>query len=413
MAEFIKGGGSRLALRLASPGDYEPSGETGTPDYETLYELPFTTEAFNPTGEFINSNAILGGRSRGVGCIGNKAGDGSFDVEVTIGNFLYLIYAVLGKVYEVEDTYNFTIVPSADELPVYDIYVKHGAGDDFIKRFEDCTINSFRLSFGSNTLLTASLDWSGKKQSPAVWVSGEDYVVGDMVLGTDSNYYICIADDTGSTIQPPEAGSATYWKVGFPTELLESFASTQVFVCPLKIGTEIDLTNSGKTLSSFNVLPYTTGLELTIANNLDTDTNALNAGGRLAIISGELAVTGSITFLVPKPDGVVDNFISLLDDLDIGDLFASSIVIKLYKTVSASSGEGDSDYENYLIALRNVYTTQLVHDITDRNKIAYRVDFQAVANKTSSGYGEYPITVHYIKDDSGVDNVMYFPVSYA
>lgn len=412
MAEFITGGGSRIALRLASPGDYEVSGKTGTPDYSTLYELPFTTEAFNPTGEFINSNAILGGRSRGVGCVGNKAGDGSFDTEITIGNFLYLAYAVLGKVYEVDETYNFTIVPSEGMLPAYDIYIKHGAGNDFIKKFENCIINSLRLSFGSNTMLTGSIDWAGKKIASGAWVSGNDYVVGDIVLGTDGNYYICIIDDDNSAVQPPGLGSETYWKVGFPSELLESFTSDQVFICPLKIGTDILLTNTAKSLTAFNILPYTTSLELTIANGLDTDTNSLNAGGRLAILSGELSVTGSITVLVPTPDGTVDNFFSLLDSLDIGDLFANALTLHLYKTVSEATGEGDATYEMYAITLWNVYVTQPVHDVTDRNKIAYRVDFQAVANKAETGYAEYPITVHYDEDNVPGSEVMFFPITY-
>ena len=91
MAEFIKGGGSKLAFRLSAAGVNGVSGGTEVADTTTKYELPFTTEAFNPTGEFINSNAITGGRSRGIGCVGNKAGDGSFDTEVTIGNLLWLM----------------------------------------------------------------------------------------------------------------------------------------------------------------------------------------------------------------------------------------------------------------------------------------------------------------------------------
>jgi len=86
MAEFIKGGGSILAFRLSAAGANSVPGSTEVADITTKYELPFTTESFNPVGEFISSNAIAGGRSRGIGCIGNKAGDGSFDTEITIGN---------------------------------------------------------------------------------------------------------------------------------------------------------------------------------------------------------------------------------------------------------------------------------------------------------------------------------------
>ena len=57
--DFIKGGGSTVYLTLIEDA------EGNELDPVVTIELPFTTEAFNPVGEFINSNAIAGGRSRG------------------------------------------------------------------------------------------------------------------------------------------------------------------------------------------------------------------------------------------------------------------------------------------------------------------------------------------------------------
>jgi hypothetical protein len=299
MAEFIKGGGSILAFRLSAAGVNSVSGGTQSVDTTTKYELPFTTESFNPTGEFINSNAIAGGRSRGIGCIGNRAGDGSFDTEVTIGNFLWLMYGALGKVISAWEiglgggTYTAgTIIPSDGDLPEFSIYIRHGSTADMSYQFDNCVVNSFRMAFSSNALLTASIDWAGKNQNPDG--TGVDFTASDFV----------------------------------------AYSSDQVLVCPIRIGTEIThyndvvWTGDGGLSTSFNLLPYTTGLEFTINNNLDTDTNALNASGRLAIISGELSVTGSLTILLPNAnadDDDINAFHEFLRDMDVGTYFGDIV----------------------------------------------------------------------------------------
>ena len=168
-------------------------------------------------------------------------------------------------------------------------------------QFDNCVINTFRMSFSSNALLSASIDWAGKRQNP---------------------------DGTG---------------VDFTSSNFVSFDSTQVFICPLRLGTAITHYNgdlwAAPLSTSFNLMPYATALELTISNNLDTDTNALNASGRLAILSGELSVTGSLTVLMPNADAVDDDinaFHEFLGDMDVGTYFGD-IVIDIFKTMDSSS----------------------------------------------------------------------------
>jgi len=418
--EFLKGGGSKLGLRMDSPGEYQISGYNASSDITTVYELPFTTESFNPTGEFINSNAIAGSRARGIGCIGNKAGDGSFDTEVTIGNFLYLMYAALGKVAAVNSITplgDIILVHSPDDLPSYDVYVKHGGTDETIMKFEECTVNSLRMSFASNSLLTASVDWSGKRRAADSYTNGDAVAVGDIIRGSDGNIYICktaISSFLNTANMPPT--DAVNWELGLGTTYFEPFSSEQVFICPIRIGTEILLDNAVAGLTAFNLLPFTTALELTINNGLDTDTNSLDASGRLAILSGEFSVTGSITFLVPKHTSGVnaeqDSFNELLAGLDIGTLFGTELKIYLYK--NEIDGVGDPTKEYYILKLHNVYATQPAHDITDRGKIAYRVDFQAVSNPDAAdSFDREPIEVDYIEDAAlGADNKMFLPISY-
>ncbi|MFA5758586.1 MAG: phage tail tube protein [Clostridia bacterium] len=419
--EFLKGGGSKLGLRMDSPGEYQVSGYTASLDITTVYELPFTTESFNPTGEFINSNAIAGGRARGIGCIGNKAGDGSFDTEVTIGNFLYLMYAALGKVAAVDSVAplgDIILVHSPDDLPSYDVYVKHGGTDETIMKFEECTVSSLRMSFASNSLLTASIDWSGKRKAADSYTDGDAVAVGDIIRGSDGNIYICDAaieefDDDINIPSEPDAN----WELGLGTTYFEPFSSEQVFICPIRIGTEILLENSDAGLTAFNLLPFTTALELTISNGLDTDTNSLDASGRLAILSGEFSVTGSLTFLVPKHTSGVDteqdSFNELLAELDIGTLFGTELRVYLYK--DETDGVGDTTKEYYVLKLHNVYATQPTHDITDRGKVAYRVDFQAVSDPDAyveNYFYEEPIEVDYVEDAPVADNQAFLPIEY-
>ena len=417
--EFLKGGGSKLGLRMDSPGEYQISGYNASLDITKVYELPFTTESFNPTGEFINSNAIAGSRARGIGCIGNKAGDGSFDTEVTIGNFLYLMYAALGKVAAVDSITplgDIILVHSPDDLPSYDVYVKHGGTDETIMKFEECTVNSLRMSFASNSLLTASVDWSGKRRAADSYTNGDAVAVGDIIRGSDGNIYICktaIPSFLNTANMPPT--DAVNWELGLGTTYFEPFSSEQVFICPIRIGTEILLDNAVAGLTAFNLLPFTTALELTINNGLDTDTNSLDASGRLAILSGEFSVTGSITFLVPKHTSGVnaeqDSFNELLAGLDIGTLFGTELKIYLYK--NEIDGVGDPTKEYYILKLHNVYATQPAHDITDRGKIAYRVDFQAVTDSDAAdSFAKEPIEVDYVEDAPVADNQAFLPISY-
>lgn len=318
MAEFIKGGGSSLFLNIIEDGAGNPIDEGNG----YIAELPFTTESFNPVGEFISSNAIAGGRSRGIGCIGNKAGDGSFDTEVTKENFGIVFYSALGSY---TGTANAgTITPTTDDLPVYDVYVRHGSSNYMIYKYESQRVNSLRLAFTSNGLLTASIDMAGLTWS--------------------------VHSGAVPTTSP---------------QLLLSTANT--ILCPAAL--------AGLTMGGLGIMDFATGLEFTIANNLDTDTNALDASGRLSVITGELAVTGSLTLLVPSDDetGVFTQLVSL----DIGDELGDIVIGIL----------SDDD----AISLQNVYVTQPVHDITDRGKVAFRIDFQAVQDGTTP-----PMTVNLV-----------------
>ncbi len=303
MAEFIKGGGSSLFLNIIEDG----AGNSINGGKGYMAELPFTIESFNPVGEFISSNAIAGGRSRGIGCIGNKAGDGSFDTEFNKQNFGILFYSALGSYTGNANT--GTITPSIDDLPVYDVYIRHGSTNDMIYKYVNQRVNSFRVSFTSNGILTASIDMAGTSWSVH---SGAVPTTTPQLLLSTANTLLCPAALTGLTV------GGTY------------------------------------------VMDYATGLEFTIANNLDTDTNALDASGRLSVITGELAITGSITFLVPRSGDLFTKLVSL----DIGDELGDILIGVL----------GDAA----AISIQNVYVTQPVHDVTDRNKVAFRVDFQAV-----------------------------------
>lgn len=304
--EFVKGGGSTVYLNLIE--DAEGNSKNVT------IELPFTTEAFNPVGEFINSNAIAGGRSRGIGCIGNKAGDGSFDVEITKENLAILFYAALGK-------FDTVITPSDDDLPVYDIYIRHGIDTNMIYKYESQRVNSMRFSFSSNAVLTASFDWAG----------------------------------------------FTWSKVASLPTATATLADGNTVICPLAVA-DIEL-------DSTSILNAITGLEVTISNGLDTDTNSLNAGGRLAVIPGEFSLTGSLTFLVPKSGALYTQLVNL----DIGDKIANVLAIHL--------GSDNSD----TILLQNVYATQPTHDITGREKVSFRVDFQCVQGASTGPISVKPL----------------------
>jgi len=242
-------------------------------------------------------------------------------------------------------------------------------------QFDNCVINSLRMAFSSNALLSASIDWAGKKLNTDQ--TGEDFTASNFV----------------------------------------TYSASQIPICPIRIGTAIThyndvvWTGSGGLSTSFNLMPYITGIEFTINNNLDTDTNALNSSGRLAILSGEFSVTGSLTLLMPDSstsDVDIDAFYAFLRDMDVGTYFGD-IEIKIFKTMDATDPEqGDTDYEHYVLTLGNLYTTQPVHDIADRGKVAYRIDFQATADPSGSLSGRtvYPIHLEYVNIEEAATYVL-------
>jgi hypothetical protein len=62
-----------------------------------------------------------------------------------------------------------------------------------------------------------------------------------------------------------------------------------------------------------------------------------------------------------------------------------------------------------------VYATQPTHDITDRGKVAYRVDFQAVSDPDAyveNYFYEEPIEVDYVEDAPVADNQAFLPIEY-
>lgn len=322
---FVKGGGSRLFFDMTALG----SDTAGTINGDGI-ELPFTTESFNPVGEFVSSNAIAGGRSRGIGCIGNKAGDGSLDTEISIENFLYLMYSALGTYKEVTDTTDFPVVyPSINALPTYDVYIQHGATDYTLQyKFLNQKVNNFRMTLASNSILTASIDMVGTSQ-----------------------------EKLGSIVEPDVALSSTY-------------------VCPAK------LTNAGYTPSvtkateAFNdtgtdMLGALSSFDLTIANNIDTDTNKLDASGRMGTIAGELSVTGSMDFILN------DTIQSDLESLDIGSRWDA-----VYLTLDNASPD-----ITYYLHLRNMYFTSVTHNIDSRGKLTVSVDFQCANDSTMNTDG--------------------------
>lgn len=325
---FVKGGGSRLFFDMTALGK---DGDVTSLNGNNI-ELPFTTESFNPVGEFVSSNAIAGGRSRGIGCLGNPAGDGSLDTELSFENMLYLMYSALGRYTEVTDTVARPIVfPTSDELPTYDVYIQHGAADYSLEyKFANQKVNNFRITLASNSILTASIDMVGTGQSKTARTTAED-------VGLNSTY-MCPASISGITVDE--------------------------IVDPL----------SGETFDAsgdLNLLDALSGLDLTIANNIDTDTNKLDASGRMGTIPGELSVTGSMDLVLTT------DIKSNVESLDIGDHW-DAVYIHLAQP-------DDSPTIDYYLHLRNMYFTSVSHNIDGRGKVTVSLDFQCAYDTSKTG----------------------------
>lgn len=330
---FVKGGGSRLFFDMTAVGLATDMSDLGLTLNGNNIELPFTTESFNPVGEFVNSNAIAGGRSRGIGCLGNPAGDGSLDTELSFENMIYLMYSALGRYKEVtDDIIDRPIVfPTSDELPTYDVYIQHGAADYSLEyKFANQKVNNFRMTLASNSILTASIDMVGTAQSKTARTTADDVDL--------SSTYMCPASISGITAD-------------------ETIAT---------IGDEtFDVSGD------LNLLDALSSLDLTIANNIDTDTNKLDASGRMGTIPGELSVTGSMELVLTT------DIQSNVDSLDIGDHW-DAVYIHLAQP-------DDSPTIDYYLHLRNMYFTSVLHNIDGRGKVTVSLDFQCAYDTSKTG----------------------------
>jgi hypothetical protein len=288
-------------------------------------EVPFTTESFNPVGEFISSNAIAGGRSRGIGEAGNKAGDGSLDIELSKEQIAYLMYGALGAIDALDNTApTYTISHTTDNLPKYDVYIQHGDTSTNTYKFLNQSINNFRISLASNSIMTASFDMVGE--------------------GVYNNV-------DGSGIET----------VTFATPDVNLDNITYIFPSVL----------DGFSVKSISVFDYVTAFDFTVANNISTDLYKIDASKRIAIESGELGVTGNVELLIPAASitGGEDTILELVDELDVGSEL-NNILISL----------GD----NMNIVFRNCYVSNVSHDVTDRAVLRYSIDFQSVQEGTTS-----------------------------
>lgn len=290
-------------------------------------EVPFTTESFNPVGEFISSNAIAGGRSRGIGEAGNKAGDGSLDIELSKEQIAYLMYAALGAVNTLNNTspaYEFG--HTTDNLPKYDVYIQHGDTSTNTYKFLNQSINNFRISLATNSIMTASFDMVGE--------------------GVYNNV-------DGSAIET----------VTFDTPDVNLDNITYIFPSAL----------SGFSVKggAVDVFDYVTAFDFTVANNVSTDLYKIDASKRIAIESGELNVTGNLEVLVPAAvvTGGEDTIFELVDELDVGSELGTI-------TIGIDS--------NLSIIFRNCYVSSVSHDVTDRAVLRYSIDFQSVQEGTTS-----------------------------
>ncbi len=315
MAKFLKGGGSALYWRAVTDA-------AGDPVVDGKYvQLPFTTESFNPGGEFINSNAIMGSRTRGHGDVGNIIGDGSLDTEISFENLFYVFAAALGNY---DSGTPKRLLPSNDDLPAYDVFINHGGV--MWSQYESCKVNSLRASYESNAVFTVSIDMVGMK--------GENVVAPNM--GDDE---VPLGDGNHLVFPKALVGSNT---------IFMSFGNA----------------------TTLNVRDYITALEFTINNNNDVDTDALDAQGRLAIIPGEFTVTGSMELLVPTTG-------TLFDELKAAKIGTNwkSLEIKMASTSPSYAID---------IFLQHIYLTDVNHDVADFGKVPFSIDFTCVRDASEA-----------------------------
>lgn len=354
--DFIKGGGSRLVVALSALAN----GDDGTIN-DDYVELPFTTESFNPVGEFINSNAIAGGRSRGIGCIGNKAGDGSLDTEFSYQNMLYLFYSALGRYTAgTEAASPWIVYPSSDDVPTYDVYIQHGSTAANTYKYVNQKVNNFRITIDGSNMLTASIDMNG-----TTWTSES------MPELTSGNSFQL---DDGNDLFCPESIVAATFASSAPTD--ETY----------------DGMGEG---DAKDILDSLNSIDITIANNIDTDTNKIDASGRMGVIPGEFSVTGSMDFTV------VGDETGKIGKTDLMPLNIGSNWHAVYLKLSDENGK------DFYIHLRHMYFTSVTHNIDDRGKITLSLDFQCamstsndVTGDLTSDLAKHPILVFADSDEA-------------
>lgn len=270
-------------------------------------ELPFVSESLNPSAEFINSNNLSIGRSTGVGKKGNVVADGSFETEVSFHNIVWLLTGALGSL----DTTLDEITPNSSALPTFDIYVRHGSGSLMPMKFTGAKFNNFSMDLVSNAVLTASIDVVGLSYS---------------------------TDDVGATVTDMVTDHLFY-----PSSL------------------------STFTIAGEDVLDDVTSFNFAINNNFSTDLSKLDGSGRIALVPGELAITGSFEAIIDSSDPLG------LKSKDIGDELTNGIGITFTSTAS----------DTVTFTFNNVYITNISHDVSDRGVLKYSIDFQAFQSGTT------------------------------
>jgi len=328
MGNFVIGGGSKVILQQ----------ETGT-----KYVVPFTSESVNPSAEFINSNAIVSNRAKGIGQKGNVAGDGNFDFEFSHKYLPYYFLGVLGA----KDASKPVIYPSPDYLFDYNVFVEHGSAASLRMEARRVKFNSLRVSFASDGVMSGTVDFAGLK-----YVNASGTLSGTTAFADSANFI-------------------------FPQKL----------AAINKIITESDPIETTDWDAGIDMIPYLNSIEFTIANNLSTDLNKLDASGRMAVTGGEFAVTGTIEIV--------------LDDEDTLGIGAADIGTN-WKAIAIKVADSSGSTYHYIV-LRNIYFTSLTHDISDRGAITISADFQCVYNASDTAKvldgttvtGAQPIVVAY------------------
>ena len=296
-----------------------PTGDIGTPVY---FELPFVSESLNPNADFINSNNLSVGRSTGIGEKGNVAADGSFETEVSIQNLVYLLIGALGNWSDGSITHHDS------ELPTYEVVVLHGSDNTMPMTFTGAKINNFKMSLVSNAVLTASID-----------LVGLSYDTESVSLGTPE------AMDTTNLLYPSTLDTLT--------------------------------------IGGVSVLDDVTSFDFTINSNISTDLSKLDGSGRIALIPGELNVTGTFEAIIDTDDPLG------LKSADVGTPLDTIVV-----TFSAT--------DSTVLTFQNVYVTSITHDVNDRGVLKVSVEFSAFKSGADN-----PLVVTYTNNNSKI----YVPLS--